>query len=119
MPKEDTPLRTTRLKDGTMIAFDQAGTGPAVILAGGALSNRAAAVTLIPKLAPHFTVFAFDRRGRGDSGDTSPYAVEREIEDIAALLAEAGGVGISLLVTPQERSSPLRRRAGSRARSPS
>jgi pimeloyl-ACP methyl ester carboxylesterase len=84
-------MRTTRSKDGTTIAFDQAGNGPALILIGGALSNRAAAVTLMPRLASHFTVFAFDRRGRGDSGDTSPYAVEREIEDIAALISEAGG----------------------------
>ena len=77
--------------DATTIAFDRWGQGPALILVGGALSDRSAAVGLAGKLAPHFTVIAFDRRGRGDSGDTAPYAVEREVEDIVALLDEAGG----------------------------
>lgn len=78
-------------RDGTTIAFDQSGKGPALILVGGALSDRSSAVTISALLAPHFTVFSYDRRGRGDSGDTPPYAVEREIEDIDALLNEAGG----------------------------
>jgi len=77
--------------DGTTIAFDRSGRGPALVLVGGALSDRAAAVGLAGKLAPRFTVIAFDRRGRGDSGDTAPYAVEREVEDIVALLDGAGG----------------------------
>jgi pimeloyl-ACP methyl ester carboxylesterase len=84
-------MRTVTSKDGTTIAFDQSGTGPAVIFVGGALSERSAGVPLAALLAPHFTVFSYDRRGRGDSGDTAPYAVEREIEDIAALIQEAGG----------------------------
>jgi pimeloyl-ACP methyl ester carboxylesterase len=58
---------------------------------GGALSDRSGAEPLAAKLAPHFTVFAYDRRGRGDSGDTGPYAVDREVEDIEALVVEAGG----------------------------
>ncbi len=78
-------------KDGTAIAFDKTGQGPAIILVGGALSDRSAAAAAAPLLAPHFTVFAYDRRGRGDSGDRAPYAVEREVEDIAALIKEAGG----------------------------
>src|SRR4026207_1577463 len=77
--------------DGTTIAFDRSGRGPALVLVGGALSDRAAAVGLAGKLAPRFTGVALDRGGRGDSGDTAPYAVERELEDIVALLDGAGG----------------------------
>lgn len=80
-------------KDGTTIAFDRAGEGPALILVGGALSNRSHPVVgqLAALLAPHFTVFSCDRRGRGDSGDTPPYAVQREVEDIEALIDEGDG----------------------------
>jgi pimeloyl-ACP methyl ester carboxylesterase len=78
-------------KDGTVIAFDQTGHGPVVILVSGALGDRMAAVPLTPLLSPHFTVLAYDRRGRGDSGDTAPYAVEREVEDIEALIKATGG----------------------------
>ncbi len=78
-------------KDGTAIAFDQSGHGPAVILVTGALTTRADWAHLAACLAPHFSVFAYDRRGRGDSGDTAPYAVEREVEDLDALITEAGG----------------------------
>jgi pimeloyl-ACP methyl ester carboxylesterase len=78
-------------KDGTLIAFDRSGQGPALILVGGALSDRSASAPLAKLLAPRYTVFAFDRRGRGDSGDTPPYAVEREVEDIEALVDKAGG----------------------------
>ncbi len=78
-------------KDGTLIAFDKTGQGPALILVSGALGDRSAATRLTPLLSAHFTVFAYDRRGRGDSGDKAPYAVEREIEDIDALIRQAGG----------------------------
>ncbi len=80
-------------KDGTPIAFDRLGQGPAVILVDGALCYRASGPMgpLAALLAPHFTVFTYDRRGRGDSGDTAPYSVEREVEDIEALIKEAGG----------------------------
>jgi pimeloyl-ACP methyl ester carboxylesterase len=78
-------------QDGTLIAFDQSGQGPALIVVGGALSDRSGSAPLAKLLAPHFTVFSYDRRGRGDSGDTAPYAVEREVEDLGALIDEAGG----------------------------
>ncbi len=78
-------------KDGTSIEFDETGRGPAIILVSGALGDRSAAVPLTPLLSPNFTVIAYDRRGRGDSGDKAPYSVEREVEDIDALIKEAGG----------------------------
>lgn len=84
-------MRKVTSKDGTPIAFDQAGQGPALILVSGATATRLAAASLVPVLAEHFTVIAYDRRGRGESGDTAPYAVEREIEDIEALIDDAGG----------------------------
>jgi Alpha/beta hydrolase family len=76
--------------DGTSIAYDRAGSGPAVILVGGGLTDRAENAPLVPALAERFTVYNYDRRGRGDSGDTPPYTVAREIEDLAALVAEIG-----------------------------
>ncbi|EFH87713.1 alpha/beta fold hydrolase [Ktedonobacter racemifer] len=84
-------MRKAASKDGTPIAFDKFGEGPALILVAGATATRIAETSLATVLAPHFTVFAYNRRGRGDSGDTTPYAVEREIEDIEALIDEAGG----------------------------
>src|SRR5437868_3687774 len=84
-------MKKVQSADGTTIAFDQLGKGPALILVGGALEQRAMDSETAPLLAQHFTVFHYDRRGRGDSTDTPPYAVEREIEDIDALITEAGG----------------------------
>jgi len=81
----------TRSSDGTAIAFDRLGDGPSVILVGGALNDRSTFARLAAFLEPRFTVFNYDRRGRGDSGDTQPYAVDREVEDLEALLAVAGG----------------------------
>lgn len=80
-------------EDGTAIAFDRIGHGSPVILVDGALCYRGMGQSrqLAGLLAEKFTVFTYDRRGRGDSGDTAPYCVEREVEDIAALLMEAGG----------------------------
>jgi pimeloyl-ACP methyl ester carboxylesterase len=77
--------------DGTSIAYERQGSGPAVVLVGGALDDGAENAPLALGLARHFTVYNYARRGRGASGDTAPYAVEREIEDLAALVAEAGG----------------------------
>jgi pimeloyl-ACP methyl ester carboxylesterase len=84
---------TVRSNDGTAIAFDRIGHGSPLILVDGALCNRAIgpSTPLAKLLASHYTVFTYDRRGRGDSGDTAPYAVEREIEDLEAVLNRAGG----------------------------
>jgi pimeloyl-ACP methyl ester carboxylesterase len=88
-------------KDGTPIAYEKLGSGPALILVDGALCSRkfGPMPKLAPLLAQRFTVFMYDRRGRGDSGDTQPYAKERELEDLAALITAAGGsafaVGLS------------------------
>lgn len=78
-------------KDGTTIAFDRLGDGPPVVLVCGASVSRTADAGLAEELAKDFTVFNYDRRGRGGSGDTPPYAVDREIEDIAAVIEAAGG----------------------------
>jgi pimeloyl-ACP methyl ester carboxylesterase len=85
--------KTVISKDGTIIAFEPIGHGASVILVDAALCHRRLGQSgqLAKLLAAHFTVITYDRRGRGESGDTAPYAVEREVEDIAALLREAGG----------------------------
>lgn len=77
--------------DGTLIAYERRGSGPALVLVGGALCTAASDAPLAELLAPHFSVFTYDRRGRGASGDTAPYAVRREIEDLAAVIGAAGG----------------------------
>jgi pimeloyl-ACP methyl ester carboxylesterase len=84
-------METVTSKDGTTIAFDRLGNGPAVILVSGGSVDRSSNASLAEQLAPHFTAFNYDRRGRGPSGDTPPYAVEREIEDIDAVVEAAGG----------------------------
>ncbi len=86
-------MKRVNSNDGTPIAFDQSGQGTAVILVDGALCYRSFGpmATLSTLLAPHFTAITYDRRGRGESGDTKPYALGREIEDIEALIDEAGG----------------------------
>src|SRR5882757_7054972 len=78
-------------KDGTKIVYDKTGSGLAVILVSGATATRSSGSGLAQLLAPNFTVYNYDRRGRGDSSDTKPFAVEREIEDIEALIDKAGG----------------------------
>lgn len=80
-------------QDGTEIAYEKQGTGPAVILVDGALCYRSFGPLgrLAELLAPRFTTYTYDRRGRGESGDTRPFAVQREVEDIAALIQAAGG----------------------------
>jgi len=87
-------MKTVISKDGTTIVFDQLGNGPTVILVNGALGTRshAAPDSLADILSKQFTVMDYDRRGRGDSGDNQPYAVQREIEDIEALIDDAGGL---------------------------
>ena len=78
-------------QDGTSIAFERSGVGPPVVLVCGGSVDRTSLAGLAALLAPDFTVFNFDRRGRGPSGDTPPYAVQREVEDIGAVIAAAGG----------------------------
>ncbi len=84
-------MNTVQSRDGTRIAFVRSGSGPSLILITGALSDHTAATAFSPHLESHFTVYAYDRRGRGESGNTQPYAVEREVEDIAALVGDSGG----------------------------
>ena len=82
---------TVTSKDGTKIAVDVLGSGPAIVLVSGGSVDRGSNAGLAEVLKGDFTVHNYDRRGRGDSGDTLPYAVEREIEDIEAVIAAAGG----------------------------
>ncbi|MFF0264732.1 alpha/beta fold hydrolase [Kribbella sp. NPDC004536] len=86
-------MHTVVSKDGTTIAYDRRGNGPALVLVDGALCSRAQGPMpeLAEALADRFTVYNYDRRGRGDSGDSTEYAVDREIEDLAAVIEAAGG----------------------------
>jgi pimeloyl-ACP methyl ester carboxylesterase len=88
---ENATLQTVTSADGTTIAYDQTGSGPAVVLVSGGSTDRMANAGLAGVLSATNTVYNFDRRGRGDSGDTLPYAVEREIEDIRAVIGATGG----------------------------
>jgi alpha-beta hydrolase superfamily lysophospholipase len=85
-------MNTVTSSDGTGIAYSTMGTGPALILIDGALCYRGAGpcTPLASLLAPRFTTYTYDRRGRGESRDTAPYAVEREVDDLAALVTLAG-----------------------------
>jgi pimeloyl-ACP methyl ester carboxylesterase len=84
-------VETVTSPDGTDIAYQVSGTGPPLVLVVGAFCDRNTTADLAALLADAFTVVEYDRRGRGASGDTAPYAPEREVEDLAALLAVAGG----------------------------
>jgi pimeloyl-ACP methyl ester carboxylesterase len=86
-------MTTVTSKDGTTLGYTRTGSGPAVVLIDGAMCHRTFGPneSLAEQLKQHFTVYTYDRRGRGDSGDTAPYAVERELEDLAAVIEEAGG----------------------------
>jgi pimeloyl-ACP methyl ester carboxylesterase len=85
-------MNTVSSRDGTTIAYDRQGEGPALIVVDGALTVHSSGSGELGRLlAPQFTVYGFDRRGRGESGDTLPYAVDREIDDIEALIDRAGG----------------------------
>lgn len=78
--------------DGTPIAYESYGAGPVVVVVGGAFNDRNAGRELAQAAAAHgLTGVAYDRRGRGDSGDTKPYAVQREIEDLTAVINATGG----------------------------
>ena len=94
-PPEDAPARAVRSPDGTPIAVFTTGTGPPLLLVHGASADHTTFRVIGPLLAPRFMIAAIDRRGRGASGDTAPYAIEREFEDLAevasVLASEAGG----------------------------
>ena len=78
-------------RDGTTIALERMGAGPAIVLVAPALSDRSGYAKLTRHLAAKFSVINYDRRGRGQSGDTLPYAAEREVEDLAAVIQAGGG----------------------------
>ena len=84
-------METVTSRDGTTIAFDRLGEGPPVVLVCGGSVDRMADAAIAQQLASDLTVFNYDRRGRGDSGDTQLYAIEREVEDIEAVIEAAGG----------------------------
>ncbi|HEY1531237.1 MAG TPA: alpha/beta hydrolase [Galbitalea sp.] len=81
--------------DGTSIAYDVAGSGRAVVITGGAFNTRQSPGALVGLLATQFTVYTWDRRGRGDSGNTLPYAIERETDDLSAVIDAAGGSALA------------------------
>ena len=83
-------MESVRSADGTVIAVERSGDGPALVLVTGAFCDRSTPAGLAAALDPGFTVWRYDRRGRGNSGDQPPYAVGREIEDLAAVIAAAG-----------------------------
>ena len=84
-------METVLSLDGTTIAFDRSGRGPALVLIVGALCDRSSTESLAAGLDPRFTVYEYDRRGRGDSDENGPYSIEREVEDLATLIEAAGG----------------------------
>jgi pimeloyl-ACP methyl ester carboxylesterase len=88
---QEDPVETLTSPDGTSIAYQVTGTGPPLVLVVGAFCDRETTAELAALLADDFTVVEYDRRGRGASGDTGPYAPEREVEDLHAVLAAAGG----------------------------
>lgn len=89
-------MQTVVSKDGTSIAFERSGTGPALVLVHGTTADHSRWAPLLPELDRDFTVYAMDRRGRGGSGDNEVFAIEREYEDVAAVV-DAAGPGTSLL----------------------
>ncbi|WP_367643905.1 alpha/beta fold hydrolase [Bacillus sp. THAF10] len=84
-------MKTLISKDGTIIAYEKLGTGPSLVLVASAAADHKDAIQLAEQLSKHFTVYNYDRRGRGQSSDSPEYAVEREVEDIEVLINEAGG----------------------------
>ncbi|GAA1865717.1 alpha/beta fold hydrolase [Actinomadura bangladeshensis] len=84
-------MRKVVSRDGTTIAYEKTGDGPPIVLLNGAFRDHTIFDQLVPELSPHCTAYVYDRRGRGESGDSPSYAVAREIEDLAAVIDEAGG----------------------------
>ena len=84
-------METVTSTDGTALACERAGDGPSIVLVGGGATDRSENAPIVPLLAERFTVVNYDRRGRGGSGDTPPYALAREIEDLATVVDSVGG----------------------------
>ncbi|MFD2090261.1 alpha/beta fold hydrolase [Blastococcus deserti] len=84
-------METTTAADGTTLAYDRAGRGPALVFVPGVFNLRDTCAPIAALLADEFTCFTYDRRARGDSSNTPPYAVEREVEDLRAMMDVAGG----------------------------
>jgi pimeloyl-ACP methyl ester carboxylesterase len=87
-------MRKVVSKDGTTIAYQKTGDGPPIVLLNGGFRDHTIFDEFVPELAPRCTTYVYDRRGRGESGDAPGYAVEREIEDLDAVIAEAGGAAV-------------------------
>lgn len=87
-------MRKVVSRDGTTIAYEKAGDGPPIVLLNGSFRDHTIFDALVPELSPHCTTYVYDRRGRGESGDSPEYAVEREIEDLEAVIEEAGGQAV-------------------------
>ncbi len=93
-------MRTAVSADGTAIAFDRFGDGPPIIMVVGAFNDRSTTEPLARALEQRFTVLNYDRRGRGDSGDTAPYSIDREIEDLDALIVAGRPVRAGRALAP-------------------
>lgn len=87
-------MRKVVSRDGTTIAYEKTGDGPPIVLLNGGFRDHTIFDSLVPELAPRCTTYVYDRRGRGESGDAPGYAVEREIEDLEAVIGEAGGEAV-------------------------
>lgn len=87
-------MRKAVSRDGTTIAYERTGDGPPIVLLNGGFRDHTIFDPLVPELAPHCATYVYDRRGRGESGDSPAYAVEREIEDLEAVIGEAGGQAV-------------------------
>lgn len=114
-------MATVTSPDGTTIAYERLGDGPPVVFVDGAMCYRemGPSRSVAEELASRFTVHIYDRRGRGQSGDTQPFAVDREVEDLAAVIAAAGGSarvcgvssGAALALEAARRGVPIERLA--------
>ena len=89
--REDPTVETTTAADGTTLAYDRVGQGPALVFVPGVFNLQDKCAPIAAQLAEDFTCFTYDRRARGDSSNTEPYAIEREVEDLQAMIDVAGG----------------------------